>query len=171
MLPEPCPHSQAACSTHPWEPFSQRCSPPASSSSASPSGWALTQVWDSEKGAPEALDLPAGRGVGWGAGGACQRNAVELLGFQGNCAGPRIPSSASWKRPESASEQAPRSSACPRRLAAGGGAGTSPPPHPTPAAMACSLEHDWPLRSAQSVGRGSPASTRRQRQATGPLHR
>lgn len=30
MLPEPCPHSQAACSAHPWEPFSQRCSPPAS---------------------------------------------------------------------------------------------------------------------------------------------
>lgn len=91
-------------------------------------------------GTDPSLGLGEGRfGGAWssrraregGAWGACQRNAVELLGFQGNCAGPRIPSSASWKRPESTSKQAPRSPACPCRLVAGGGAGTSPP-YPTP---------------------------------------
>lgn len=83
-----------------------------------------------------------------GAWGACQRNAVELLGFQGNCAGPRIPSSASWKRPESTSKQAPRSPACPCRLVAGGRSrNESSLPHP----MAWSPEHDWPLRSAQPI--------------------
>lgn len=83
---------------------------------------------------------PRGAGVG-DAWGACQRNAVELLGFQGNCAGPRIPSSASWNPHPSRLHGALTVPAGWRR-----GRSRNGPPY-----VAWFPQHDWPLSSAQPV--------------------
>lgn len=79
-------------------------------------------------------------------GGVCQRNAVEPLCFQGNRAGPRIPSSASREAPgirilTGAGSTKPYWS---QQDAGGGGARTGP-------LMAWSPEHDMTGHSAQPV--------------------
>lgn len=87
-------------------------------------------------------------------GGGSQRNAVELLGFQGNRAGP-------YPKLSQSEVRGLHSPTGPGRMPAGEEQGLGPPP---PRGLVPRTLLTTPLSSA---GRRSQADNRRQRQATG----